>query len=63
MPREHFVSVTFLSNSSSLMVLYPVSSPAEVHRTTVFTMRDGKFSRLVVTHAHAPSSLDVRTEH
>ena len=53
-PYENFVSVNFVSegsspffsHSSSAMVLGPVSYPAETQYTTVFALRNGKFSRL-----------------
>ena len=46
-PAKTFRMWRFLfSNSSSLLVLDPVSCPAEIHCTAVFALRNGKFSRL-----------------
>ena len=45
-----FCKWLFCSYSSSPMVLGPVNFPAEVHNTTVFALRNGKCSRLGVTH-------------
>ena len=41
-----FVCTAFYSNSRSPKVLGPVSCPAEIHCTTFFALRNGKFSRL-----------------
>ena len=44
--QKCFVCDLFSSYNGSPMFLCPVSCPAEVYCTTVFVLRDGKFSRL-----------------
>ena len=42
LPYETFLSVTFISNNSSPMVLCPVNWPSKVHFTSIFALRNGK---------------------
>ena len=52
-PANIFCPCHFLfSNSSSPMVLGPVSCPADVHCTTIFPLRNGKFSRFGMSHPY-----------
>ena len=50
--RSLIVSVTPVDQ----LALGPVSAPAKIHCTAVFTLRKGKFSRLGVTYPHTPLS-------
>ena len=53
-PAIIFCDLFSLATLVDQMVLGPVSCPAKIHCTAVFALRNGRFSRLGVTHLHTP---------